>query len=125
MKKLLIRLSVLLTIFFIYIQEVFAADIGSGSTQFGAFISGSGYETTKPNLTLTIAKVVSALLAFLGVVFTLLIIYSGYLWMTSAGDEGKVTKAKTMILNSSIGLAIIVASYAISVFIIGTLTKSV
>ena len=48
-------------------------------------------------------------------------LYSGFNWMTAAGDEEKITKAKSTIRASIIGLLIIISAYALSVFIIEAL----
>ena len=88
-----------------------------GDTAYGA-------EATKKSLTVIVGGVINALLGLFGIILTVLMLYSGYMWMTAAGDEGKVTKAKDTIKNSAIGLAIIVASYAIANFIIGMLVET-
>ena len=67
-------------------------------------------------------------LSLLGVIFLVLMVYGGYLWMTAAGNEDKVTKAKNLMTAAIIGLIIVVGSYAISYFIIskvqeGTINK--
>lgn len=71
-----------------------------------------------------VAKIINVLLGVLGVVFIVLIIYAGFTWMTAAGNEEKITKAKGMIGNAVIGLAIVLASYAIATFIFTGLKKS-
>ena len=45
-------------------------------------------------------------------------LYAGFLWMTSSGDETKVTKAKGLMVNAVIGLAIVLAAYAITYFVL-------
>lgn len=64
-----------------------------------------------------IAKFIRQLLAFLGVLFIALILYGGVTWMTSAGAEDKITKAKKIILASIVGLVIVLAAYAIAYFV--------
>jgi hypothetical protein len=51
----------------------------------------------------------------------ILMIYGGYNWMTAAGDEQKIDKAKDTIRAAMIGLIIIIAAYAISIFVISRL----
>lgn len=69
-----------------------------------------------------IGKVVGSLLAFLGIAFLLLMIYGGFLWMFSRGNEQEVEKAKNLIQAAIIGLLIIVSAYAITAFVGGALT---
>lgn len=69
----------------------------------------------------TIGKLIAALLSVLGVIFLLLIIYSGWTWMTAQGDPKKVDKAKDILITSVVGLIILLSAYAISTFVIETL----
>ena len=66
-----------------------------------------------------VTEVINIFLYVVGVVAVIMIIYGGFLFMTSAGDAGKVQKAKNAILYSVIGLAIVVLAYAIVNFVIG------
>ena len=66
----------------------------------------------------TIASIVNILLGFLGILTTLLILYGGFIWMTSRGNADKVDKAKRIIINGVVGLAIVLSSYAIARFIL-------
>lgn len=65
--------------------------------------------------------ILTPLFGLLGVIFLILIIYAGLLWMTSSGVEAQVTKAKHILVNSTIGLVIIILSYAITTFIFAQL----
>lgn len=71
-----------------------------------------------------VAAVVKVILGFLGVIFIILIIYSGILWMTSAGSEEKIGKAKKTIVAATIGLAIVLSAYAITYFVIDKLLEA-
>lgn len=65
-----------------------------------------------------ISTVISMLLGLLGVIFLALTVYGGYMWLIARGDESKVEKAKSTIINSIIGLVIVLAAYAISYFVL-------
>jgi len=73
------------------------------------------------NLMTIIGNIINVALGFLGVVFLVIILYAGFLWMTAGGEEEKVKKAKSLIFQGIIGLVIIVAAYAISSFVMGSL----
>ena len=60
-----------------------------------------------------IAGVINGLLGFLGMIFTVLIIYGGFKWMLSRGNSQQVEEAKNVIKNAVTGLAIVVLSYVI------------
>ena len=68
-----------------------------------------------------IAGIIKAFLGLLGVIFIILIIYAGFTWMTAGGEEEKVRKSKEIIKRSIIGLAIIIAAYAITAFVFKSL----
>jgi TRAP-type C4-dicarboxylate transport system permease small subunit len=69
----------------------------------------------------SISKIIALALSLIGVIFLGLLIYGGYIWMTARGNEQQVEKAKNIIINTIIGLVIVVAAYAITVFIGSTL----
>ncbi len=69
-----------------------------------------------------IGGLIRIFLSILGVIFLVLMIYAGFLWMTAGGDDDKVTVAKNTIIRASVGLAIILLSYAITAFVMNALT---
>lgn len=74
-------------------------------------------QTTVP-LEERIGSLIGIFLSFLGVIFLVLMLHAGFNWMTAAGDEEKISKAKDTIRAAVIGLIIIVAAYALSIFVI-------
>jgi cbb3-type cytochrome oxidase subunit 3 len=81
--------------------------------------NGLGFDTGKEAVTIEtrIGIIIQAILSFLGVIFFLLMIYGGFLWMTAKGNDQQVDKAKNLITAAIIGLVIVVAAYAISYFV--------
>ncbi len=73
-------------------------------------------EKTSPDF--IVAAVIQSVLSFLGIIFVVLMVYGGFLWMTAAGNDEQVEKAKNLITAAVIGVVIITAAYAISYFII-------
>lgn len=71
-------------------------------------------ETTFPGL---VGKIVAAILSLLGIVFFGLVLYAGFTWMSAMGNTEKVTKAKDMLEAAVIGLALVVAAYAVASFV--------
>lgn len=69
-----------------------------------------------------LGRVIKGLLGIIGGVALALFIYGGFLWMTSGGSSEKIQKGRDTLLWTSIGLAVIFASYAMVDFIIGGLT---
>ena len=64
-----------------------------------------------------VVKIINVALGLLAIVAICLIIFAGFKWMTSNGEEEKVTEAKKMLKNGVIGLAIILAAWGIVTFI--------
>lgn len=67
-----------------------------------------------------IIKVVVNLLLYLtGTVAVIMVIFSGYQFVTAAGDVDKVKKAKGALLYSVIGIVIVTLAYTIVNFVLG------
>lgn len=64
-----------------------------------------------------IGRLIGTILSFVGVIFLILTIYAGITWMLARGNDQEVTKAQNLLINSIIGLIIVFAAYAITVFI--------
>lgn len=73
------------------------------------------------DLTQSIVHIVNGVIAALGIVCVVVIIIGGINYMTSAGDPGKVKKAKDTILYGIIGMVICALAFAIVNFVIGKL----
>jgi hypothetical protein len=84
-----------------------------------------GKEGAESFLNSRIGLIISTALSFLGVIFLILMIYGGFLWMTAKGNEQQVEKAKTLITAAVIGLIIVISAYAISYFVIKNLGDKV
>lgn len=70
-----------------------------------------------------IGSIIGIALSFVGVIFFLLILYAGFLWMTAFGNDEKVTTAKSIMEHAIIGLVIVLSAYAISKFVFGSLVN--
>jgi len=116
MKRTLAFLTLLVVGFFglMHAFPVLAADpLG---VNYGASSGLSGQD-----LRVSIARVIKFILSFLGLIFLILTLYAGFMWMTSAGNEDRVGTAKKILWGAIIGLAIILFSYAITQFVITNL----
>ncbi|PIS04866.1 MAG: hypothetical protein COT81_04395 [Candidatus Buchananbacteria bacterium CG10_big_fil_rev_8_21_14_0_10_42_9] len=65
----------------------------------------------------TIGLVVRAFLSLLGIIFVILFIYGGFIWMKSAGNEDDIGRAKRILGAAIIGLVITLLSAAIYVWV--------
>nr|NIS50742.1 hypothetical protein [Phycisphaerae bacterium] len=60
----------------------------------------------------------------LGIIAVVIILIGGFQWMTAGGNEENVDKAKKRIIQGVIGLAIILASWAIARFVLESLVTA-
>ena len=100
----------------------FNKSLNNSAKGMGYAVKGDDKHQTLPQRIGTIIQIV---LTFLGVIFLLLMIYGGYIWMLARGNEQEITKAKDIIKNSIIGLIIVLAAYAITAFVGGQLISKV
>ena len=73
---------------------------------------------TNLQLTNMVTSIINGIIGVLGFVCVVVMIVGGVNYMISAGDSGKVTKAKNTILYGLIGLVICVLAFAIVNFVI-------
>ena len=78
---------------------------------------GQDSSSASNSLAIAIGSIIGNILTFLGVIFLLLMIYGGVTWMTAAGDEKKVTKAKELITAAVIGLVVVLSAYALTTYL--------
>lgn len=71
----------------------------------------------------TILNIIQVTIGVLALVAVIVIIFAGVQYTTSAGDAGKVKKAKDSILYGIIGLVIAILAFAIVNFVLSSLTK--
>ena len=71
-----------------------------------------------------IGKIIRTILGLLGLIFVVLMVYSGFLWMTARGDSDQVDKAKDIIRQAIIGLIIIFLAYAITGFVVNAVVNA-
>jgi hypothetical protein len=119
--KNLFNKKIIITIFALFLVAfpVFAVSTTSGldtaaEQGYGIDDGASSVNTDVPTI---IGKVVGAGLSFIGVLFLLLMIYAGLLWMMARGNEQEVTKAKDLIISAIIGLVIVMSAYAITAYV--------
>lgn len=73
--------------------------------------------TTPTELEPFVAVIIRGILTIVGVVFLLMTIYGGFLWMEARGDESKAVKARDIIVMAATGLVVVIGSYALATFI--------
>lgn len=84
-----------------------ACSNSSGNTVCDEVNSGSG------NLNSIIGIIVNTILFIVGALAVVMAIWSGFQYITSTGDSGKVSKAKNTLVYSIVGLIIALLAYTI------------
>lgn len=95
-----------------------AEDYGLETTAKTAFPEGVPLDAGPSTI---IGQVVGAALSFIGILFLILMIYGGFLWMTARGNQEQVQKAIELIISAVVGIIIVAAAYLLTQFIGETL----
>ena len=113
------KITVLFIIFSVVIFLLPELVLAQAADVFGANdLADAGVNLGTRDLRETISGIVNIFLGFLGILVTLIMLYGGFIWMTSSGNAEKIDKAKRILINGAIGLVIILSSYAIARFIL-------
>ena len=72
---------------------------------------------------LFIARMLRYALGFLGILGLVMILYGGFLLLTSGGNADIVKKAKSTIIYAAIGIAVVIGSWEILAFILSTINQ--
>ncbi|HPY08773.1 MAG TPA: pilin, partial [bacterium] len=103
----------LISVFFAFLASFFRASFAHAQ-DFGLQPVDEVIMLANGDPRVIIGRIISIVLTFLGVIALLLIIYAGFLWMTSGGEEEKIRRAKNVLKNAAIGLLIIFSSWALT-----------
>ncbi|MBU1132639.1 hypothetical protein KKC32_05355 [Patescibacteria group bacterium] len=119
-KSLIISVIVFVNLFFALAVGgiALADDEGTGiraGLNVSADTAGLKTETTFPS---AIGKVINFVFMFIGILFLIIVLYAGILWMIGGGDPGNIKKAKSYLINASIGLAVTLMAYQLTSFVI-------
>jgi len=126
-KKLaLISILILAVVIFLLPNFIFAqsgADNTVWGGQQGNISNAIGLSNT--DVRIVIARIIRIFLGFLGILAVLIVIYAGWLWMTSGGSQDQIDKAKDILKNAIIGLIIILLSWSLATFVLNMLYSSI
>ncbi len=109
-------LSFSLSVPSLHAQTPSAQQTAVGLTEVGQTVKLSG---TDPRV--IVVRIINISLSLIGIILVSIIVYAGFLWMTSGGNPEKIEKAKAYLRNAMIGLIIILSSWAITKFILTSL----
>ena len=118
MKKIITLTTLSLVFFALTVVPALAQSLDTG-LNYGTF-TGLGTNDLREG----VMNVVNVLLGFLGILAIIIILWGGFRWLTSGGNEEKIGEAKKIITAGIIGLVIIFTSYAIATFVITQLIQA-
>lgn len=72
----------------------------------------------KQDLRVLVGRIIKVFLGIIGAVALIIVLYAGFLWMTSGGNAEQRMQAQKWLTNGMIGLIIIFASYSITAFLL-------
>jgi hypothetical protein len=64
-----------------------------------------------------VGVIIGSILAFLGLIFFVLVIYAGFLWMSARGNDTQIKDAQKIMKSAIIGLLIVLSAYIITAFV--------
>lgn len=85
----------------------------------------AGLGDTATSLPVIIGRFIYAALSLTGVIFVILMVYAGFLWMQARGKTEDIEKAKKIIETAIIGIVITALAFAITVFVISRISGGV
>lgn len=65
-----------------------------------------------------LSRAINAMIGFMGSIALILYIYAGLIWMSASGNSEKVSKAKNILVWTTLGIVAMAASYMIIRFVI-------
>jgi len=92
----------------VYCQDPYGLSATAGAADL------TKYGNSVPTL---VGNVIGAGLSMIGVVFFVLMVYGGIMWMTARGNDDQTKKAFNTIVAATIGMIIVLASYALTNFV--------
>lgn len=117
---------IIIFIFLLSFVTVKAADFEANvMTQVGAAASEQGAglgNVNDPQYFIT--GIINIVLGAVGIIFTGLIFYGGIMFLTAQGEEEKAKKGTGIVKAAVIGLLVVLASYAIVLFVSGMVNEA-
>ncbi|MFA6410022.1 MAG: pilin [Candidatus Buchananbacteria bacterium] len=127
--KFILALTITSAVFFVTLASLSLAQTestgGLGLSSKLQTVGTAANFAEKPKISLLIGQIIKTVLSILGVIFMVYTVYAGYLWMTAAGNDEQIKKAKSIIKGSIIGLIIVLAAYTITSFVINNVIGAI
>lgn len=114
-----LKIKIFLGLFFLSLFLFFNIDsvLASSNDVFGINTVDNQLVLEKSDPRQVVARIINIFLGLMGLIAVSLIIFAGFTWMTSEGNEEKISKAKGILKSATIGLFIIMSAWGIVTFI--------
>lgn len=98
---------------------------GAQPDVFGVQEVGENLPLGGGDIRVIVINIIRVALSLLGIAAVLIVLYGGFVYMTAQGDAEKIGQARKILVNGTIGLAIILSSFAIVQFIFSSLQGAI
>lgn len=115
MKKLIVILFAGLLLSIVAFPAIASENSALGNLQKTEIGEATGITADLPA---AIGGIIKTILGVMGLLMVIYIIYGGYLWLTSGGEDEKAKKGSAVIKQAIIGIIIISAAYTITAYVI-------
>lgn len=113
LSKLLGSAVVILTLFLGIVPVQAKKTLSDANSALQDVVAPSGLAENS-DVSTAAADVVAWIMSAMGLLFFILMVYSGIVWMTARGEEDRITKARETIIAATIGLVITVSAYSVT-----------
>lgn len=73
----------------------------------------------------TVGKIINILFTFIAIIAVSLVMYGGFQWVTSGGEQEKAKKAQGIFVDAAIGLIVLASVWAVSWLVLKTFAEKV
>ena len=124
MKKVLITFILILATVLLSTGVVYATS-AQDIAKAGLEKTNSKAEMTEGNPSETIGGAISILLGILSLIFLIITIYAGIMWMTASGNTDSVEKARRMLIEGAIGFILTLSAYAFTAYVVNQISTKI
>ena len=129
MKKLIAALTTITVAFTLMVPSLMVSNVSAQDPFLLNQVQGElnlpdvGGNFDENDLRERVITIIQFILGFLGLIAIVIIIYGGFIYMTAAGNDERVSKARATITAGLIGLLIIVLAYGLTSFVVSIVTR--
>lgn len=124
MKKVLITFILIVATLLLSTGVVYATSAQDAALA-GLKTTNTQAEMSEGDPSQTIGGAISILLGILSLIFLIITIYAGVMWMTASGNVDSVEKARRMLIEGAIGFVLTLSAYAFTAYVVGQITEKI